>query len=158
MADIKKMKMQLAGAVLSVMVSAVALTSATYAWYVSNTTVEGTTSTISAKANNFVLQIGLLENGAQHGDNSQSLQAETLGGKITPSSTQNIKDWYVCDEWKTDGLVHGATIATNVGYNGIAMRVYIWLEGTEADCINANGKKDDMSTYNVTVNLAGVAS
>lgn len=31
MADIKKMKMQLAGAVLSVMVSAVALTSATYA-------------------------------------------------------------------------------------------------------------------------------
>ena len=94
MADIKKMKMQLAGAVLSVMISAVALISATYAWYVSNTTVEGTTSTISAKANNFVLQIGLLENGAQHGDNSQSLQAETLGGKITPSSTQNIKDWY----------------------------------------------------------------
>ena len=319
MADIKKMKMQLAGAVLSVIVSAVALTSATYAWYVSNTTVEGTTSTISAKANIFVLQIGLLENGAQHGDNSQSLQAETLGGKITPSSTQNIKDWYVCNEWKTDGLVHsymvptgidskgryegtdgehyaflcgeyvlytitetgtcdvylgsddlnkyitvtqtageetsttvpgsirigittqpmksdgigvdatqqeklvlvyapqdetgkgndfgaidgwtcvkdttslmavpytyiygtettasdrktyvatkeedsylapasnGATIASNVGYNGIAMRVYIWLEGTDADCINTNGEEDDMSTYNVTVNLAGVA-
>lgn len=53
---------------------------------------------------------------------------------------------------------NGATIATNVGYNGVAMRVYIWLEGTDADCINTNGEEDDMSTYNVTVSLAGVAS
>lgn len=317
---VKKLKIQLLGAIISVFVSFVAISSATYAWYVSNTTVTGTASTISAMANNFVLQIGLLENGAQHGDNNQSLQAETLGGKISPSSTQNMKDWYVCNEWQTDGLVHsymiptgidskgkyvgtdgehyaflcgeyvlytitetgtcdvylspddlnkyitvtqtsgeetsttvpgsirigitiqpmkadgtevdttqpeklilvyapqnetgkgndfgaisgwtcvkdttslmtvpyiyiygtetvasdgktyvatkdednylapatnGATIATNVGYNGVAMRVYIWLEGTDADCINTNGEKDDMSTYNVTVSLAGVAS
>ena len=53
---------------------------------------------------------------------------------------------------------NGATIASNVGYNGIAMRIYIWLEGTDAECINTNGEADDMSTYNVTVNLAGVAS
>lgn len=317
---VKKLRIQLLGAIISVFVSFVAISSATYAWYVSNTTVTGTASTISAMANNFVLQIGLLENGAQHGDNNQSLQAETLGGKISPSSTQNMKDWYVCNEWKTDGLVHsymipegidskgkyvgtdgehyaflcgeyvlytitetgicdvylspddlnkyitvtqtsgeetsttvpgsirigitiqpmkadgtevdatqpeklvlvyapqneigkgndsgaingwtcvkdttslmtvpytyiygtepvasdgktyvatkdednylapatnGATIASNVGYNGIAMRIYIWLEGTDADCINTNGEEDDMSTYNVTVNLAGVAS
>lgn len=316
---VKKLKIQLLGAIISVFVSFVAISSATYAWYVSNTTVTGTASTISAMANNFVLQIGLLENGAQHGDNNQSLQAETLGGKISPSSTQNMKDWYVCNEWKTDGLVHsymipsgidskgkyvgadgehyaflcgeyilytitetgncdvylspddlnkyitvtqtageeesttvpgsirvgittqlmkadglgvdttqpeklvlvyapqnetgkgndsgaisgwtcvkdttslmtvpytyiygtetvasdgktyiatkdgdnysapttnGATIATNVGYNGVAMRVYIWLEGTDADCINTNGEEDDTSTYNVTVSLAGVA-
>lgn len=317
---VKKLRIQLLGAIVSVFVSFVAISSATYAWYVSNTTVTGTASTISAMANNFVLQIGLLENGAQHGDNNQSLQAETLGGKITPSSTKNMKEWYVCNEWQTDGLVHsymipsdidskgkytgtdgehyaflcgeyvlytitetgtcdvylspddlnkyitvtqtsgeeasttvpgsirigitiqpmkadgteidttqpeklvlvyapqnetgkgndsgaingwtcvkdttslmtvpytyiygtetvasdgktyvatkdednylapainGATIATNVGYNGVAMRVYIWLEGTDADCINTNGEEDDMSTYNVTVNLAGVAS
>lgn len=316
---VKQLKRQLLGASISVLLTFVALSSATYAWFVSNTTTTGTSSTISAKANNFVLQIGLLENGAQHGDNNQSLQAETLGGKITPSSTQNIKDWYVCNEWKADGLVHsymiptgidskgkyvgtdgehyaflcgeyilytitdtgfcdvylcpddlnkyitvtqtsgketsatvpgsirigittqpmkadgsgvdttqpeklvlvyapqnetgkgndsgaidgwscvkdatslmavpytyiygtettasdgktyvatkdeenylapttnGATIATNVGYNGVAMRVYIWLEGTDADCINTNGEEDDTSTYNVTVNLAGVA-
>lgn len=317
---IKKLKIQLLGAIVSVFVSFVAISSATYAWYVSNTTVTGTASTISAMANNFVLQIGLLENGAQHGDNNQSLQAETLGGKISPSSTQNMKDWYVCNEWKTDGLVHsymipagidskgkyvgtdgehyaflcgeyvlytitetgicdvylspddlnkyitvtqtsgeetsttvpgsirigitiqpmkadgtevditqpeklvlvyapqneigkgndsgaingwtcvkdttslmtvpytyiygtetvasdgktyvatkdgddylapttnGATIASNVGYNGVAMRVYIWLEGTDAECVNTNGEADDMSTYNVTVSLTGVAS
>lgn len=317
---VKKLRIQLLGAIISVFVSFVAISSATYAWYVSNTTVTGTASTISAMANNFVLQIGLLENGAQHGDNNQSLQAETLGGKISPSSTHNMKDWYVCNEWKTDGLVHsymipsdidskgkyvgadgehyaflcgeyilytitetgncdvylspddlnkyitvtqtageeesttvpgsirvgittqlmkadglgvdttqpeklvlvyapqnetgkgndsgaisgwtcvkdttslmtvpytyiygtetvasdgktyiatkdgdnysapttnGATIATNVGYNGVAMRVYIWLEGTDAECINTNGEEVDTSTYNVTVSLAGVTT
>ena len=316
---VKKLKIQLLGAIVSVFVSFIAISSATYAWYVSNTTVKGTASTISAMANNFVLQIGLLENGAQHGDNNQSLQAETLGGKISPSSTQNMKDWYVCNEWKTDGLVHsymipsgidskgkyfgadgehyaflcgeyilytitetgncdvylspddlnkyitvtqtageeesttvpgsirvgittqkmkddgsgvdttqpeelvlvyapqnetgkgndsgaingwtcvkddtslmavpytyiygtetrasdgktyvatkdgddylapttnGATIASNVGYNGVAMRVYVWLEGTDAECVNTNGEADDMSTYSVVLTLVGVA-
>lgn len=316
---VKQLRIQLLSAIISAFVSFIAISSATYAWYVSNTTVTGTASTISAMANNFVLQIGLLENGAQHGDNNQSLQAEVLGGKISPSSTSNMKDWYVCNEWKIDGLVHsymiptgidskgkyvgtdgehyaflcgeyvlytitetgicdvylspddlnkyitvtqtageetsttvpgsirigittqpmkadgsgvdttqpeklvlvyalqnetgkgndsgaidgwtcvkdttslmavpytyiygtettasdgktyvatkdeenysapttnGATIATNVGYNGVAMRVYIWLEGTDADCINTNGEEDNTSTYNVTVNLAGVA-
>ena len=37
---------------------------------------------------------------------------------------------------------------TNVGYDGIAVHVYIWMEGTDADS----------STYDVTVKLAGVAS
>lgn len=316
---VKQFKIQLLGSVISLGLGFAALSSATYAWFVSNATVTATASTISAKANNFVLQIGLLKNGSQHGDNNQSLQAETLGGKITPSSTQNLKDWYVCDEWQTDGLVHsymipsgidskgryigtdgehyaflcgeyvlytitetgtcdvylspdeankyitvnqtageetsttvpgsirvgitiqemnadgsgvdttkpeklvlvyapqnetgkgndasdltgwtcvkdatslmnvpytyiygteteasdgktyvatkngddylapatnGATIASDVGYNGVAMRVYIWLEGTDADCVNTNGKKEDMSTYNVVLTLVGVA-
>ena len=315
---VKQLRIQLLCAIVSVFVSFAAFSSATYAWYVANTTVKGTASTISAMANNFVLQIGLLENGAQHGDNNQSLQAETLGGRISPSSTKNMKDWYVCNEWKTDGLVHsyiipsgidskgkyvstdgehfaflcgeyilytitetgscdvylspdnlnkyitvtqtageeesttvpgsirvgittqkmkadgsgvdttqpeelvlvyapqnetgrgndfgaingwtcvkdatslitvpytylygtetvasdgktyvatkdgdsysaptinGATIASNVGYNGVAMRVYIWLEGTDAECVNTDGESVDTSTYNVTVCLAGV--
>ena len=62
--NVKQLKRQLLGASISVLLTFVALSSATYAWYVSNTTVKGTASTISAKANNFVLQIGLLENGA----------------------------------------------------------------------------------------------
>lgn len=318
-ATVKQLRIQLLGAIISAFVSFVAISSATYAWYVSNTTVTGTASTISAMANNFVLQIGLLENGAQHGDNNQSLQAEVLGGKISPSSTSNMKDWYVCNEWKTDGLVHsymipsdidskgkyvgadgehyaflcgeyilytitetgtcdvylspddlnkyitvtqtageeesttipgsirvgittqkmkadgsgvdttqpeklvlvyapqnetgkgndsgaingwscvkdntslmtvpytyiygtetqasdgktyvatkegddylapttnGATIASNVGYNGVAMRVYIWLEGTDEECVNTNSEADDVSTYSVVLTLAGVA-
>ena len=37
------------------------------------------------------------------------------------------------------------------------MRVYIWLEGTDAECVNTNGEADDMSTYSVVLTLAGVA-
>lgn len=54
---IKKLKKELFAAVLSVGVAAVALGSSTYAWYVTNNTVDGTTSTISALANGMVLQI-----------------------------------------------------------------------------------------------------
>lgn len=49
--NIKKMKMQLMGTAASVLISAVALTSATYAWYVANNEVEATTTQISATTN-----------------------------------------------------------------------------------------------------------
>ena len=312
--NVRKMKKEVFVAALTVMISFVALCSATYAWYISNTNVKGTTSTISAKANSFVLQIATLADGAQHGDN-QSLVAATVGHKISPSSTNNLKDWYICQGWgqngkvtsymkptiATDGkytigtdryayikseyilytvtetglcdvyldgadvagaiqvtaqgsptstvipesmrvgitiedlegntptgteklvlvyapsnetgkgndataidgwtyvkdektlapvtyphiyektytwtdsssIVHdyaatksgenyvapasnGETIAYDVDYDGVIMRVYIWLEGTDAQCVN-NSNVDDPSTYNVTVSLAGVA-
>ena len=54
-ATVKQLRIQLLGAIISAFVSFVAISSATYAWYVSNTTVTGTASTISAMANNFVL-------------------------------------------------------------------------------------------------------
>lgn len=95
MADIKKMKMQLAGAALSVIVSAVALTSTTYAWYVANNTVEATTTKISATTNGFILQIATAEKGPQHGGEQTSLAASTEGGRISPSSTNDLKTWYV---------------------------------------------------------------
>ena len=47
---------------------------------------------------------------------------------------------------------------TNVGYDGIAVHVYIWMEGTDADCVNGKSVEDDSSTYDVTEKLAGVAS
>ena len=52
---------------------------------------------------------------------------------------------------------NGKTIASNVDYDGVIMRVYIWLEGTDEQCVN-NAKQDDPSTYNVTISLAGVAN
>ena len=51
---------------------------------------------------------------------------------------------------------NGTTIASNVDYDGVIMRVYIWLEGTDEQCVN-NSNEDDLSVYNVTVSLAGVA-
>ena len=67
MKNIQQLKRELATAGLSVVVTAVALSSATYAWFVTNNKVEGTTSTISATTNGFILQIGELSKGAQHG-------------------------------------------------------------------------------------------
>ena len=67
MANIKKMKMQLLAAAASVMITAFALTSVTYAWYVANNTVEATTTSISATTNGFILQIATAAEGAQHG-------------------------------------------------------------------------------------------
>ena len=54
---IKKMKRQLIAAILSVATAFTALSSATYAWYVANNSVKGTTSSIAATTNGFVLQI-----------------------------------------------------------------------------------------------------
>lgn len=108
---VSKLKKELAIAALMVMVSLVALSSATYAWYVANTTVNATTSTISAKANNFVLQIAKLSEGAQHGDN-QSLIASTVGHTISPSSTNDLKNWYICQGWGQNGKVQTYTKPT----------------------------------------------
>ncbi|MGN0734041.1 MAG: hypothetical protein ACI4LC_07700 [Emergencia sp.] len=312
--NVRKLKKEMLVAALTVMISFVALCSASYAWYVANTTVNATSSIISAKANNFVLQIAKYSDGAQHGDN-QSLVAATVGHKISPSSTNDLTNWYICQGWGQDGKVtsymkptigadgkytigtdryafikseyilytvtetglcdvyldgadvagaiqvtaegtptssvipesmrvgitiqdlegtnpmgaeklvlvyapsdetgkgndasaidgwtyvedentlapvtyphiygktytwtdsssnvhdyaatksgenyvapvsNGATIASDVDYDGVIMRVYIWLEGTDEQCVN-NSNVDDPSTYNVTVSLAGVA-
>lgn len=96
---------QLLTAIISVLVTFIALSSSTYAWFISNTTVQGTSSTISAKANNFVLQIATKEQGPQRGDN-QSLIASNIGHKISPSSTGDLKNWYICQGWGQNGKVN----------------------------------------------------
>lgn len=103
--NLKKMKLQLVVAAASVLVSAFALTSATYAWYVSNHAVEATTTQISATTNGFILQIATAEEGPQHGGEQTSLAASTEGGKISPSSTNDLKKWYVCQGWDGNGKV-----------------------------------------------------
>lgn len=313
----KSLKTQLVAAAVSVVLSAFALSAATYAWYVANTKVSATTSTISATTNGFILQIDELKNGAQHGGEQKSLEAQTTGATLSPSSTDDLKNWYVCNGWNNQGLVtdystpdfskdvkalpgeyevagkkynafiqsdyivytitdtgtadvyldasdgapvtiepvggdasetmvgslrvaittqqigddgksgigeenlrvvyavrnetgkgndanaidgwtsiqnkngtptlvratyrhifadgtdgwvakkgdsddyyvaDGTTpIATNVGYKGVAVHVYIWMEGTDADCVNGKSIEDSPTTYNVSVKLAGVA-
>lgn len=115
---IKKMKKELVGAAVSLMISAVALTSATYAWYVANNTVKATTTTISATTNGFILQIADAEQGAQRGGNEMSLEATTLGGRITPSSTKDIKDWYVNLGMNGEGKVNAYQKVTFKTGNG----------------------------------------
>lgn len=101
----KSLKTQLVAAAVSVVLSAFALSAATYAWYVANTKVSATTSTISATTNGFILQIDELKNGAQHGGERKSLEAQTVGATLSPSSTNDLKNWYVCNGWNNQGLV-----------------------------------------------------
>ena len=76
---------------------------------------------------------------------------------------QNGKNWSVIKEDEDYVFPTGYTennseaIAKNVGYNGILLRTYIWMEGTDADCRNSI-VNDDKSSYNVVVNLAGVTA
>lgn len=101
----KKLRVQLVVAVLSVCLSFVTIVTATYAWYVANNKVQATTTTISATTNGFILQIANADQGAQHGGNQMSLAASSVGGKITPSSTNDLKDWYICQGWNSAGKV-----------------------------------------------------
>ena len=105
MEQVKKLKKELVAAAVSTMVAAVSLTSATYAWYVANNTVTATTSTISATTNGFILQISKLSEGAQHGGEQKSLEAFSTGATLSPASSDDMKNWYICQSWDNQGLV-----------------------------------------------------
>lgn len=86
----QKLKIQLMGAILSAFVSAFALTSATYAWYVANNKVTSETSSIMAEANGFMLQIVKLGDTLDHGSDT-ALVSAVEGHKISPASTEDAK-------------------------------------------------------------------
>ena len=50
-------------------------------------------------------------------------------------------------------------IAEHVDYNGVSLKIYIWMEGTDSDCVNMNGlnKGTENPTFDVTVSFVGVA-
>lgn len=96
--SVKKLKIQLIGAALTVVVSAVALSAATYAWFVTNSRVHATTSTISAQANGMVLQI-VEGNTPDHGSDTSTVASAT-GHEISPSSTNDAKSWHVPQGWQ----------------------------------------------------------
>lgn len=91
--SVKKLKIQLIGAALTVVVSAVALSATTYAWFVTNSRVHATTSTISAQANGMVLQI-VEGDMPDHGSDTSTVASAT-GHEISPSSTNDAKNWHV---------------------------------------------------------------
>lgn len=48
-------------------------------------------------------------------------------------------------------------LASDVDYNGVVMKIYVWMEGTDADCISSIVTGDE-SLYDVTVHLVGLSS
>ena len=76
----------------------------------------------------------------------------------TTYTDQNNRNW-VATKTGENYEVSSDTqkIASSVGYDGVKMRVYIWMEGTDADCVN-NAAAEDPATYNVNVKLAGISA
>lgn len=106
--SVKKLKIQLIGAALTVVVSAVALSATTYAWFAANNRVHANSSTISAQANGMVLQIAK-GNDVTHDGSDKQTTASSEGHEISPSSTNDAQSWYVPKTWS----------GTNVsGYQG----------------------------------------
>ena len=71
---------------------------------------------------------------------------------------QNNQNWVATKVGKNYEVSSGTQkIASSVGYDGVKMRVYIWMEGTDANCIN-NAAAEDPATYNVNVKLAGISA
>lgn len=97
--SVKRLKVQLVGAALTVVVSAVALSATTYAWFAANNRVRANTSTISAQANGMVLQIAKGNNITHDGSDKQTT-ASSDGHEISPSSTNDAQSWFVPKTWQ----------------------------------------------------------
>ena len=111
--NIKDMKRQLAVAAVSVVLAAIALGSATYAWFVTNSHVDATSSTISAKTNSMVLQI-VQGDKPDHGGSASTI-AFDKGHEISPSSTNDAKVWHVPETWKATDVKTYKVAETNAG-------------------------------------------
>ena len=72
---------------------------------------------------------------------------------------QNGNNWAALKSGDSFTVPEGSfPIQDKVGYDGVAVHVYIWMEGTDADCVNGKSVENDDSQYSITVKFAGVAS
>lgn len=97
--SVKRLKVQLVGAALTVVVSAVALSATTYAWFAANNRVHANTSSISAQANGMVLQIAKGKD-VNHDGSDKQTTASSMGHEISPSSTNDAQSWFVPKSWQ----------------------------------------------------------
>lgn len=81
--DTKALKKQMGAAIAMVLVAAVALGSATFAWFVSNNTVTATTTNISAQSNSAYL---VIDNAATGKTNTDSTSSATASETFTPDT------------------------------------------------------------------------
>lgn len=123
--SVKKLKVQLVGAALTVVVSAVALSATTYAWFAANNRVHANTSTISAQANGMVLQIAK-GNDVTHDGSDKQTTASSTGHEISPSSTNDAKSWFVPKSWQ------GTDVSSYQKANTDASGKYALAGGTDS--------------------------
>lgn len=121
--DTKALKKQMGAAIAMVLVAAVALGSATFAWFVSNNTVKAETATISAQSNAPFLKIdktGITENSKTSisfvttGDSTELYPAQVVNGAaglaVTEATSPLFQSAYA-------GSKEAATILTGSRYD-----------------------------------------
>ena len=93
------------------------------------------------------------ESGANDGTNISSGNAG-LPEAMRISFTADGQTW-IYDQGTADTSYELFSLKANTDK---PVLIHIWMEGTDADCVNGKSVEDDPSTYDVTVKLAGVAS
>ena len=108
--EIRSLKKQLGAAIAMVLVAAVALGSATFAWFVNNTKVTADSATVTAKAANTLL--------ISHGDGGQWGTTAAFDPakleNLVPVSTVDANSFFKSKTWKTDegGAYNAETFET----------------------------------------------
>lgn len=100
--DTKALKKQMGAAIAMVLVAAVALGSATFAWFVSNNTVKATTTNISAQSNSAYLVIDNAAAGAT---------STTSKGSVTASETFDADTKLYPAQWKKNFNANGVKVS-----------------------------------------------
>lgn len=123
--DTKALKKQMGAAIAMVLVAAVALGSATFAWFVTNNSVKATTSTISAQSNAAYMTIAKDTTGASTADVSvvennigdKALFPATFGEQADTDNSAHVGEFWTGNGTTTiNGALNGAL--TKVGTNG----------------------------------------
>lgn len=108
----KAIKRQLLAAIAMVLVAAIALGSSTYAWFVSNTKVSATSSSVkstSATPNLLIVQGGTVATPLKAGGKTSESITSAEATALYPASSDNCKDWYAVSGWETGDT--GASLA-----------------------------------------------
>lgn len=84
--DTKALKKQMGAAIAMVLVAAVALGSATFAWFVTNNKVDATTTNIAAQSNAAYMTIANGETGAHASDKTSAVTTITGSTKLYPAT------------------------------------------------------------------------
>lgn len=123
--DTKALKKQMGAAIAMVLVAAVALGSATFAWFVTNNSVKATTSSISAQSNAAYMTIAKGTTGASTANESavetdvqdEALFPATFGEQVDEGGTAHVGEfWTGNGKTTSNGTLEGAL--SKIGTNG----------------------------------------
>lgn len=116
--DTKALKKQMGAAIAMVLVAAVALGSATFAWFVSNNTVKAETATISAQSNAPFLQIdktGITENSGTNIQFTEPAETKLYPAQVVKNTTDTMPLFQSAYASKADAATELINSRYNVG-------------------------------------------